>query len=121
MTETTAPDMNRVVVHYHEVALKRGNRRRFVDQLRNNIRANLRRSGVRRVRALTGRIVINVRPEADWERIRAGLARTFGVVNFSPAWRADHSVAGIVATTLAAIAGLQAESFAIRVKRGDKQ
>lgn len=113
--------MNRVVVHYHEVALKRGNRKRFVDQLRDNIRANLRRVGLRRVRSLTGRIVINVRPEADWESIRTGLSRTFGVVNFSPAWRSDRTAAGIVATTLAAIEGKSAASFAVRVKRGDKR
>ena len=113
--------MNRVVVHYHEVALKRGNRRRFVDQLRNNVRAALRGSAVRRVRSLTGRVVINLRPEADWTRIHDGLAHTFGIVNFSPAWRSGHDPDGIVATTLAAIEGVHAESFAIRVKRGDKQ
>ncbi len=121
MSEPTDPTMNRVVVHYHEVALKRGNRKRFVDQLRNNVRAALRRSGVRRVRSLTGRIVINLRPEADWERIRTGLSRTFGVVNFSPAWRAELSPESIIATTLAAIEGLAPKSFAVRVKRGDKQ
>lgn len=113
--------MNRVVVHYHEIALKLGNRRRFVDQLRNNIRASLRGEGVRRVRSITGRVVINLRPEADWGRIRAGLSRTFGIVNFSPAWRSDRSEEGIIATTLSAIDGLDARSFAVRVKRSDKQ
>jgi len=113
--------MNRIVVHYHEIALKRGNRRRFVDQLRNNIRANLRGMGVRRVRSLTGRLVINLRPDPDWARIRAALQRVFGVVNFSPAWPSDHSPDGIIATTLTAIHGLTAKSFAVRVKRGDKQ
>lgn len=120
-TSPSAGGVNRVVVHYHEIALKRGNRRRFVDQLRDNIRISLHGTGVRRVRSLTGRIVINLRPEADWPRIRAGLGRTFGIVNFSPAWRADLSIEGIIATALAAIREYQPKSFAVRAKRGDKQ
>jgi len=119
--EVAAGAPSRVVVHYHEIALKRGNRRRFVDQLRNNIRAKLGRRGANRVRSLTGRIVINLRPSAEWGAVRHGLERTFGIVNFAPAWRSDHTVEGITATALAAVRDRQAASFAVRAKRGDKR
>lgn len=115
----TAP--TRVVVHYHEIALKRGNRRWFVDQLRQNIRAGLRGAGVRRVRSITGRLVLNLRPQADWERIRTTLARTFGIVYFAPAWRCERTPEAITATALAALGDRTARSFAVRVKRADKQ
>jgi thiamine biosynthesis protein ThiI len=45
--ENQAPPANRVVVHYHEVALKRGNRSMFVRQLVDNIGAALRGTGVK--------------------------------------------------------------------------
>lgn len=115
----TAP--TRVVVHYHEIALKRGNRRWFVDQLRQNIRAGLRGAGVRRVRSITGRLVLNLRPQADWERIRTTLARTFGLVSFAPAWRCERTPEAITDTALAALGNCSARSFAVRAKRADKQ
>jgi len=57
--------MNRVVVRYHEVALKRGNRRAFVDQLVNNIGGTLRGTGIKRVRCAPGRIVVHLKPDAN--------------------------------------------------------
>jgi thiamine biosynthesis protein ThiI len=112
--------MNRVVVHYHEIALKRGNRPAFVHQLVDNVGHALRGTGVRRVRAVPGRIVINLTPRADWPEISRRLQWVFGIANYSLSWRAERNLDDITAKALAAIDSRQFASFAVRTKRGDK-
>jgi thiamine biosynthesis protein ThiI len=112
--------MNRVVVHYHEIALKRGNRPAFVTQLVDNIGRALRGTGVKRVRALPGRVVVNLGPQADWPEISRRLQRVFGIANFSLSWRAERNIDAITDTVLEAIDGRQFASFAVRAKRADK-
>jgi thiamine biosynthesis protein ThiI len=112
--------MNRVVVHYHEVALKRGNRPAFVAQLVNNIGRTLRGTGVRRVRSVPGRIVISLTPRANWAAISQRLQWVFGVANYSLSWRAEHDIDAITATAVDAVDGRQFASFAVRTKRADK-
>lgn len=111
---------NRVVVHYHEVALKRGNRPAFIHQLMNNIGAALRSTGVKRVRSAPGRIVVNLKPDADWGEISRRLQWVFGIANYSLAWRAPRTIDDITAVAVAAVDGRQFSSFAIRSKRADK-
>jgi len=112
--------MNRVVVHYHEVALKRGNRPAFVNQLIDNIGRVLRGTGVRRVRSVPGRSVINLSPHADGPEIDRRLRWVFGIANYSLSWRAERTIDDITATVLAAIDGHRFASFALRTKRADK-
>jgi len=111
---------NRVVVHYHEVALKRGNRRAFVTQLSDNIGATLRGTGVKRVRSAPGRIVVNLKPEANWPEISRRLQWVCGIANYSLAWRAPRNIDDISALAVAAVHGRRFGSFAIRTKRADK-
>ncbi len=112
--------MNRVVVHYHEVALKRGNRPAFVNRLVDNIGRALRGTGVKRVRAVPGRIVVNLGPQADWPEINQRLRRVFGIANYSLSWRAERDIDAITARALDAVNGRQFASFAVRTKRADK-
>jgi thiamine biosynthesis protein ThiI len=112
--------MNRIVVHYHEIALKRGNRRAFVEQLMTNIGATLRGTGVKRVRSAPGRIVIHIKPDADWTEISRRLQYVFGIANYSLAWRTRRRIEDITATALAAIDGRHFASFAVRTRRADK-
>ncbi|MFI5396535.1 MAG: tRNA uracil 4-sulfurtransferase ThiI [Candidatus Binatia bacterium] len=112
--------MNRVVVHYHEIALKRGNRPAFVSRLVDNIGRALRGTGVKRVRSVPGRIVINLTPQADWPEISRRLQRIFGIANYSLSWRAERDIDAITARALEAIDGRHFASFAVRAKRADK-
>ena len=118
--KTPAAGPNRVVVHYHEVALKRGNRPVFINQLINNIGAALRGTGVKRVRSAPGRIVVNLKPDADWPEISRRLQWVFGIANYSLAWRTMRQIDDITALAVAAVDGRQFGSFAIRTKRADK-
>ena len=115
------PVMNRIVVHYHEIALKRGNRAAFVARLAANIRRGLRGTGVQRVRSTPGRLVILLRSDADWEEICARLGRTFGLVNFALAARTDPDMEAMREAVLEAIDGRAFRSFAVRTKRADKR
>jgi thiamine biosynthesis protein ThiI len=112
--------MNRVVVHYHEVALKRGNRPAFVRRLIDNIGAALRGTGVRRVRSAPGRIIVHLKPDAQWTEISRRLQSVFGIANYSLAWRTRRHIDDITATALAAVDGRRFASFAVRTKRADK-
>jgi len=112
--------MNRVVVHYHEIALKGGNRRAFVGQLIDNIGAVLRGTGVKRVRSAPGRIVVHLKPEADWATINQRLQGVCGVANYAPAWRTRRNIEDMVVCVLAVIDQRRFASFAVRTKRADK-
>jgi thiamine biosynthesis protein ThiI len=112
--------MNRVVVHYHEIALKRGNRPAFVSRLVDNIGRALRGTGVKRVRSVPGRVVINLTPQADWPEISRRLQRIFGIANYSLSWRAERDIDAITTRALDAIEGRNFASFAVRAKRADK-
>jgi len=112
--------MNRVVVHYHEIALKRGNRPAFVHRLVDNVGRALRRTGVKRVRPVPGRIVVTLTPHADWPEISRRLQRVFGIANYSLSWRAERDIDAITATVLQAIDGRRFATFAVRARRADK-
>src|SRR5262249_33111501 len=112
--------MNRVVVHYHEIALKGGNRRAFVGQLIDNIGAVLRGTGVKRVRSAPGRIVVHLKPEADWATINQRLQGVCGVANYAPAWCTRRNIEDMVVCVLAVIDQRRFASFAVRTKRADK-
>src|SRR5262245_53213974 len=112
--------MNRVVVHYHEVALKRGNRPAFVRQLVDNIGRSLRGTGVKRVRSVPGRIIINLTPHADWDEIRGRLRWVCGIANYSLSWRTERNIDDISARAAEITDGRRFASFAVRTKRADK-
>lgn len=112
--------MNRVVVHYHEIALKRGNRPAFIRQLVANLGVTLRGIGVKKIRSLPGRVVINLKPDADHDEIRERMRRVCGVANFAMAWRCAPIIDDIIETSLQAIGSTLFGSFAVRCKRSDK-
>jgi thiamine biosynthesis protein ThiI len=112
--------LNRIVVRYHEIALKRGNRVVFVNQLIDNIGVTLRATGVQRVRAAPGRIVVHLKRHADWPEINRRLQWVFGIANYSLATRARRNIDDITATALRAVDGRRFSTFAVRARRADK-
>ncbi len=112
--------MDRVVVHYHELALKKGNRPFFVGQLLRNILIAAKGTGVKRAVSKPGRILIELAKDAQWDPIKERLLRVPGIANFSPAYTLPTDI-GIVQKTLGElIHGLSFESFAVRSRRVDK-
>ncbi len=112
--------VQRVIIHYHEIALKGHNRPMFVRQLLRNIEGVLRSTACSLVRSAEGRVVVHVPDAQVWPIVRERLGYTFGIANFSLAWKSDRQVESLAATALGALAGRRATSFAVRVKRADK-
>jgi thiamine biosynthesis protein ThiI len=108
-----------MLVHYGEIALKRGNRPFFTRRLRENIQAAVGPLGVGAVVEKMGRLILRLQPGAASAEIAARLARTFGVVNFAPAIRAPRDLEGLTAAVEGLVAGRGFESFRITARRAD--
>lgn len=113
--------MQSVIVHYQEIALKGRNRPWFVERLVSNVRAAIADLGVRKIRALMGRIEVQYESEDNWEEIRERLGRLPGIANFSKAVRTRCDFDMIAETVLAELADLQVESFRVTAQRADKR
>ena len=74
-----------IVVHYHEISLKGGNRPLFLRRLGRNLLAATAGCGVRGIRRLPGRLVLDLDPDADLPQVRERIATVFGIAYFAPA------------------------------------
>ena len=113
--------MTSVVVHYSELALKGRNRPWFVKILVRTIRTALTDVGVRSVRSVIGRIIIDLDEGADWPEIRSRLVRLPGIGNFALATHVPADLDAIGTRVVAAVQGQSARSFRIAARRADKR
>jgi thiamine biosynthesis protein ThiI len=104
-TVATPSILNGVVIHYHEIALKRGNRRFFEQQLRRNVLHATSGLGIKEVLRLSGRIIGLFAANADWKEIEAALRKVFGIAYFAPAVKLSQNLAEIKAAALQLLAG----------------
>ena len=112
---------NIFLLHYGELALKKGNRFLFEDKLVANLRSSLQACGSCQVVKLYGRILIRPGEGFCWEQAQIVLSKVFGVANFSAALAVPSELAHIEAAVLQCAAAKPFASFAIRAKRGEKQ
>jgi thiamine biosynthesis protein ThiI len=105
------------VVHYHEISLKGDNRPLFLRRLQSNLGRATAGSGVREVRRLPGRLVLDLAPEADPAVVRARLATVFGIANFGIGVAVPPTLQAVQDATLALLQGRAFESFSIRARR----
>ncbi len=113
--------MRGLVVRYHEIALKGGNRQRFVAALVRNLRAATAGLGVRSAQSLPGRVVLWLAEDAAVDEIRDRTAATFGIVNFSFATAVSLELDAIREAVLACAAAERFQSFRIATRRAAKQ
>ena len=112
--------MKSVLVRYHEVALKKGNRPYFVEMLKRNLATSARGLGVKEIKSLPGRLLIRFAETSDLREVGERLRRVFGVANFSFVERIDPDLQVIGDSILEFLNGKQFASFRIETKRGDK-
>jgi thiamine biosynthesis protein ThiI len=118
-TAATEPIQHQVfVAHYHEVGLKGRNRNLFEDRLVRNIRTRLRGTDYDRVRPISGRILVRLRPGSPVETITERLGGVFGLAKFAPALEAEPTMESLTATALRLAASTSFGSFAVRARRG---
>jgi thiamine biosynthesis protein ThiI len=109
-----------VVVRYHEIALKGGNRQWFVQRLIANLRDATTGLGVRSADSLPGRIVMRLAADAPIDTICERVAHTFGVANYSAGVELPVDMDAIRAAVLACARAEPFTTFAIRSRRADK-
>lgn len=118
--------MDSVIIHYQEIALKGRNRPWFVERLVSNLRAATADLGVLHVRALMGRIELNLGSEADWMAVRERVSRIFGIANFARARSMGRDIEEITRSIVhdlprhKTVSGDTIETFRVRASRADK-
>jgi thiamine biosynthesis protein ThiI len=113
--------MTSVVIHYAEIALKGRNRPWFITMLLRSIRTLLADLDVVHTRLVLGRIEVRLGSGADWDEVRARLARLPGIGNFSRALRVAPDLDAIAAGVMSGIDGLPRATFRIAARRADKR
>jgi thiamine biosynthesis protein ThiI len=109
-----------ILVHYHEISLKRGNRPLFLRHLQRNLARALADLGPVRVHQLTGRIAVELSSEVDAAAAAGRAARVFGIANLAVAERVAPVLPALTAAVDRAIEGRSFASFRITARRAFK-
>ncbi len=112
--------MNSVLIRYHEIALKKGNRAYFTELLKRNILAAVKDLGTKEIRSLPARLLLTFKNTVDSNVAIKRISSVFGVANFSIVERTDRDVDALRNRILASLNGNHFESFRIETQRGDK-
>lgn len=109
-----------ILIHYHEVALKRGNRDFFEERLAKNIMLAARPSGGRRVRRMRGRMFLDLMPGADIRQALRALERVFGIAYMAPVAHSGQDITAITETALRLAQTQAFQTFRIETRRSQK-
>ncbi|HEV8583949.1 MAG TPA: tRNA uracil 4-sulfurtransferase ThiI [Methylomirabilota bacterium] len=109
-----------LVVHYHEISLKRGNRPLFLRHLRKNVERALADTGPAAIEQLSGRIVVDLEGHPSLETARDRVARVFGVASVTVAYRAPSTLDAMKALLERLLEGRAFASFRITARRAFK-
>jgi tRNA uracil 4-sulfurtransferase len=110
-----------LVVHYHELGLKKGNRDFFEHRLCQNLRKTLLDCGCGEVRRISGRILITLQADSNLPEVLKRMQNVPGVAHFSEAWKCDPSLDVLEQKAWSLIATHSFESFRVDTRRGDKE
>ena len=109
-----------MLIRYHEIALKKGNRPYFVDLLKRNLVAAVRDLPLREAKTLQARILLTFDAAADCAEIVRRLRCVFGVANFSFVERQPADIDALRDRILERLDGRSFASFRIDARRADK-
>ncbi len=112
--------MDSVLIRYHEIALKKGNRAYFTEMLKRNILASVKDLGAKEIRSLHARLLLTFRNEIAPEVIVKRISSVFGIANFSLVRRTERDIEDLRGQILTGLNGSRFTSFRIDTQRGDK-
>jgi tRNA uracil 4-sulfurtransferase len=112
--------MNSVLIRYHEIALKKGNRPYFTELLKRNLVSSVKDLGVKEIRSLPARVLLSFKNDVEPELLTRRIAAVFGVANFSLVEQTARDIDELRARILESLNGARFESFRIETQRGDK-
>ena len=112
--------MNSVLIRYHEIALKKGNRAYFTELLKRNLLAAVKDLGAKEIRSLPARVLLTFRNDVPPATLIERMGTVFGVANFSIVERTERDIDVLRDRILESLNGSRFDSFRIETQRGDK-
>ncbi len=113
--------MRYLIGRYHEIALKGRNQWRFVDQLKQNLRAIFADYRLGNMRSVGPRLLVQL-PDALSDEVAAERAALiFGLQNFSLSHATERDVPSMSREAIKRATGSRAKTFAVRTRREDKR
>ncbi len=109
-----------VLIRYHEIALKKGNRPYFTELLKRNLVTAVKDLGVKEIRSLPARLLLTFKNDIDQTTVVSRIRSVFGVANFSPVERTPRDLDVIQSRILESLNSMSFSSFRIETQRGDK-
>ena len=109
-----------VVVHYHEISLKRGNRPLFLRHLARNLARAVADVGPVTVRQRPGRIVLDLDEHPQPEVVRERAQRVCGVASVALGYRTASTLEGMQGVIGRLVEGREFRSFRITARRAFK-
>ena len=109
-----------VIVHYHEISLKRGNRPLFLRHLARNLERAIGDLGPVPLHQLSGRILLDLADHPRPEAVRNRIARVFGVASCALAYRVPSTVDAMKGVIARLIEDRRFASFRITARRAFK-
>ena len=112
--------MDSVLIRYHEIALKRGNRAYFTELLKRNLLASVKDFGTKEIRSLPARLLLTFKNDVPPDKLIERMGWVFGVANFSLVERTARDMEVLERRIVESLNGSRFESFRIETQRGDK-
>lgn len=109
-----------IVVHYHELWLKGGNRRFFLGKLFTALRQALQGIPVERIEQPGDRFVVRLGAGAPLDKAIKRVERVFGVAYYAIARSVERNMDALSQAAWSEIEPLRFATFAVRAKRSDK-
>jgi thiamine biosynthesis protein ThiI len=109
-----------ILLHYHEINLKKSNRGWFENRLLQHVELVLHDLPHEEVRKFAGRMLVSLVPESPVDEFVRRLRRLFGVANFAVAWEVPASMEAIRPALEKLIQAKTFRSFKIDARRGTK-
>ena len=112
--------MDSVLIRYHEIALKKGNRAYFTELLKRNLLCAVTDLGIKEIRSLPARLLLTFKGDIDPQTAARRVGAVFGIANFSLVERAAKDMEDLRARILSSLKNARFSSFCIDTQRGDK-
>lgn len=109
-----------IVVHYHELWLKGGNRRFFASKLASNLRLALAGIPVEKISRPNDRLILHLGESASVEEALRRIGRVSGIAYYALARPVARDLNALCAAAWEEIEPLAFSTFAVRAKRSDK-
>ena len=108
-----------LILHYHEIWLKGGNKKYFVSRLRDAIQQSLADLPVASLERISERLILKAADEAALPRIIERLRRVFGLAYIARAFEVASSLEALGPAACEMMANVSPRNFAVRVKNAD--